>query len=154
MKMLDNSNLNTKAIYVKSYQIVLCFLMLNHVNCGYIELYTRIQVPDTTLSQIELLKGSSIFPGAKQQSITLTTFQNVIDVKEQGVVEIDITILSRRSRHILFCLLSKNSIPNPSISVSSGRPAPDKWSTNCDISDVPSVLLLTKRQWLKKPQGD
>lgn len=134
--------------------IFFCSYFPKFVLSEAVEIYTRTSIPDTALTNVAFLAGSPITPGAKQLTLTLTAFQTVFSVNELGPVEIDLTITSRRSRHILFCLVNKTATPNPSTAPASSRSAADRWQTNCEITDVASTMLLVNRQWLKKPAGD
>lgn len=142
------------ALPMSSRIALIVMLLIAFVSSENFEIYTRNQIPDSTLGNIVVASSNPIRTGAKQLVLNLPAFQTVFDVQDTAAVEIDLTITSRRSRHILFCLVKKSAAPNPTTSVASNRPTPDRWGTSCDVADLPSTLLLTNRQWLKKPQGE
>lgn len=115
-----------------------------------VRLYTRDTISDTVLNNV-FNTNAVITSASPDFSVTLSGFQNVIDLADIGSVTLEITVTSRTSRFLLFCLWAKNKT-DPRLSPI-GEKGTDTFKITCNVANETATLELTNRMLITKPDG-
>lgn len=132
--------------------IVLIALMLACVVHGEtISIYSQVEFQQTSLSMIRS-DFQAVTSATRDYSLSLSTYQSVIDIADGGEYYFDIKIVDRRCRHLVFCLYKKGQL-DPKSKFLEDRSLPDTWKLNCDALSINSTLFMSNRTVIKKPAG-
>ena len=113
-------------------------------------IYTRETLSDTTVNRINAYQD--ITSATKNMELTINGFQNVFDIPDLSGFGLELTVVSRRSRHVGFCLLKKGG-KNPLTTAIGEKFKLDFWKVDCDVIDSLSTLQLSNLILMKKEEG-
>ena len=127
-----------------------CITKVVDASCPRMRMYTRDTVREVVTKNI-FDTGVNLKNGDNDVPVTLEGFQNVINLTDIGSVALDITVRTRNTRFLAFCLWSGHRI-DPRINTT-GTVKSDAWDVDCDVANQTEVLEMTGRSLLRKPDG-
>lgn len=130
--------------------ILICLAFAKAACNDLLRMYTRDALREEITNKT-YNTGLNLTLGTANLPVTLQGFQNVIELVDIGSVDLDITVKSRKSRFIAFCLWSKNRTDPRSNPI--GTRKSDSWEVDCNRANQTSTLEMTNRVLIQKPDG-